>query len=52
MVSEDLAFGLARMYGAQVTQEFDNQVGVFREIEEARLWLDGDVPAEGDSDGR
>ena len=52
VVSEDLAFGLARMYEAQVTQEVKNQVGVFREIGEARLWLDEGLTAGGGRDGK
>jgi hypothetical protein len=43
VVPEDLAFGLARMYGARLSPSLHSQIGVFRELEEALNWLGLDV---------
>jgi hypothetical protein len=37
VVSEDLAFGMARVFGAHASEALE--VGVFHEIEEARAWI-------------
>jgi hypothetical protein len=38
IVSQDLAFGMARMYQTLTQSNLEN-VGIFRSIEDARVWL-------------
>ncbi len=41
VLSEDVAYGMARMYQTLTESNMEN-VGVFRDIEEARAWLQSD----------
>ncbi len=38
VVSEDFAFGMGRMYEMSTSEHFSN-VGIFRDVNEARAWL-------------
>jgi len=42
VLSEDLAFGMARMYQGMRGSDNNGAVGVFRDINEARIWLEAD----------
>jgi len=42
VLSQDLAFGMARMYQGMRGSDNDGAVGVFRDIQEARIWLEAD----------
>lgn len=40
VLSRDVAFGMARMYQSLAESNEQNHVGVFRDIDEARAWLE------------
>ncbi len=40
VLSRDVAFGMARMYQSLTESNEQNHVGVFRDIDEAKAWLE------------